>query len=223
MRGQETHASCLEISRDRAERADHGVLIGGGSVPGDSERRGLGPPGRDEHLAEVDRPGLGTQDDQRALAGRNPADLGRVDDADVAGRVGGKRDARVLGHGGGSGHAGNNLERYPCLGAGCRIGGGIAEHERVAGEQPDRQLPGPGRLDQQLRVGELSGRVDTFDRPVGSRGRSHGVRNDRHIRRQLNLGKVCRYAGLLHVAEEVQLNRGVYGLDQGADSVRKLA
>ena len=31
----------------------------------------------------------------------------------------------------------------------------LAEHERVAAEQADRQLAGLGRLDQQLRVGEL--------------------------------------------------------------------
>ena len=96
-------------------------------------------------------PGLGAEDHQRAVAGRDPADLGGVNDADVAAAVAGSAGCRR-----------RRAPRWPrirrarsrtALGLRAHRGVGrrVAEQERVAAEQPDHQLPGLGGLDQQLR------------------------------------------------------------------------
>ena len=167
VRGEQAHPGRLEVGGDRPEGADHGVLVGGGAVPGDGERGGIGPARRHQHLGQVGGPGLGPEDHQGARADLHPAHLGGVDDPDVAAGVGRQRDARVGGNRGRCRHAGHHLERHPRLRAGRGLGGGVAEQERVAAHQPDHVLAGPGGLDQQPRV--LRQRVGVRDLCVRAR------------------------------------------------------
>src|SRR3977135_864998 len=81
-----------------------------------------------------------------------------VDDAQLAVPLAGERDARVGRDRGGGRHAGHDLEPDPGLGArrGVRD---RAVQQRIAGEQPDRELAALGRLHQRAGGSRPVGRV----------------------------------------------------------------
>ena len=122
------------------------------------------------------------------------------------------------------------LHRCPAIGWYFDFAGrdGVAVHHQRDGLGCSRRsIAGDHRLHSRFlrvfRVGKLSRSVDPFDRPVRRGAASHRMQDHRYIRRQLHVGEVCRYAGFLHIAEQVQLDRCAHGLNQGAHSVRKLA
>ena len=102
------------------------------------------------------------------------AGLGGVDDAQLAGALAGQRDARVGGDRGGGGHAGHDLEPDPGLGARRGVGGRAAEQQRVAGEEPDRQLARLRRLHQRAGSGRRLRRVDQGGVPAQVTPRHRG-------------------------------------------------
>ena len=152
----------------------HGVLLGGGAVPGDRERRGVRPARRDEHLGRC-RPGPASAPriDQAARARRST----RLTSAAwmiphvAAGRrrSAGCRRRRAPRW---RRHAGHDLEARPRPWRRPRPpSAAAAEQERVAGEQPDRELARLGRLDQQLRVLRPGPAESATSRPARSRWR----------------------------------------------------
>ena len=100
--GQHAYPGRLEVRGHRRQLGQYRVLVGGGAVPGDGHRGGVGPAARHQHLREIGGPGLRAEDDEAAgrLELRGPAaQLGCVHDPQVRGGVAGQRQAGVGGHG----------------------------------------------------------------------------------------------------------------------------